>query len=215
MCRLSRNQGASTSWKPKGLSRPVMGLLLSPRRCNYIYIYNTKIYHVYFVNMVKIVTWYHVTLHSDHYGIILANDWTSCLDYRWILSWLEERWLGFKEGHSFVELGIQRTGKLVRSLCKAWRFSKGSFPTLWGFIFDEIPNKIISVGAYDVYANFLKVWLKRDRFLGNEETQWHRERQTSYLTLRWLPKPCTEDCIKFRCSRMNRSACRVVSDAAK
>jgi hypothetical protein len=27
MCRLSRNLGASTSWNPKGLSRPVTGLL--------------------------------------------------------------------------------------------------------------------------------------------------------------------------------------------
>jgi hypothetical protein len=27
MCRLSRNLGASTSWNPKGLSSPVMGLL--------------------------------------------------------------------------------------------------------------------------------------------------------------------------------------------
>jgi hypothetical protein len=27
MCRLSKNLGASTSWDPKGLSRPVMGLL--------------------------------------------------------------------------------------------------------------------------------------------------------------------------------------------
>jgi hypothetical protein len=27
MCRLSRNLGASTPWNPKGLSRPVMGLL--------------------------------------------------------------------------------------------------------------------------------------------------------------------------------------------
>src|SRR5215468_8297706 len=31
-CRLSRNLGASTSWNPKGLSRPVMGLL-------YLYLY--------------------------------------------------------------------------------------------------------------------------------------------------------------------------------
>jgi hypothetical protein len=33
MCRLSRNLGVSTSWNPKGLSRPVMGLLslISPR----------------------------------------------------------------------------------------------------------------------------------------------------------------------------------------
>jgi hypothetical protein len=27
MCRLSRNSGASTSWNPKGLSRPVAGKL--------------------------------------------------------------------------------------------------------------------------------------------------------------------------------------------
>jgi hypothetical protein len=27
MCRLSRNLGASTSWNPQGLFRPVMGLL--------------------------------------------------------------------------------------------------------------------------------------------------------------------------------------------
>jgi hypothetical protein len=27
MCRLSTNLGASTSWSPQGLSRPVMGLL--------------------------------------------------------------------------------------------------------------------------------------------------------------------------------------------
>jgi hypothetical protein len=27
MCRLSRNLGASTSWNPQGLSRPVMELL--------------------------------------------------------------------------------------------------------------------------------------------------------------------------------------------
>jgi hypothetical protein len=29
MCRLSRNSGASTSGNPKGLSRPVMGKLLT------------------------------------------------------------------------------------------------------------------------------------------------------------------------------------------
>jgi hypothetical protein len=32
MCRLTRNLGASTFWNPKGLSRPVMGLL-------YLYLY--------------------------------------------------------------------------------------------------------------------------------------------------------------------------------
>ena len=29
MCRMSLNLGASTSWNPQGLSRPVMGLLLT------------------------------------------------------------------------------------------------------------------------------------------------------------------------------------------
>jgi hypothetical protein len=36
MCRFSRNLGASTSWNPKGLSRPVMGLLYL-----YLYLYLT------------------------------------------------------------------------------------------------------------------------------------------------------------------------------
>jgi hypothetical protein len=33
MCRLSRNLGASTSWNPKGLLRPVMGRLLRLPEC--------------------------------------------------------------------------------------------------------------------------------------------------------------------------------------
>ena len=41
MCRLSWNLGASTSWNPQGLSRPVMGLLylLSSLSCDMIFIY--------------------------------------------------------------------------------------------------------------------------------------------------------------------------------
>jgi hypothetical protein len=34
VCRLSRNLGASTSWNPKGLSRPVQGLLYLTNNCN-------------------------------------------------------------------------------------------------------------------------------------------------------------------------------------
>ena len=37
MCRLSGNLGASTSWNPQGLSRPVMGLLYL-----YLYLYTVK-----------------------------------------------------------------------------------------------------------------------------------------------------------------------------
>ena len=33
MCRLSRNRGASASWNPQGLSRPVMGLLYPTLHC--------------------------------------------------------------------------------------------------------------------------------------------------------------------------------------
>jgi hypothetical protein len=43
MCRLSKNLGASTSWDPKDLSRPVMGLLyLLHRICMFIYIHSRK-----------------------------------------------------------------------------------------------------------------------------------------------------------------------------
>jgi hypothetical protein len=40
MCRLSKNLGPSTSWNPKGLSRPVMGLLyLYLKVITYVVIY--------------------------------------------------------------------------------------------------------------------------------------------------------------------------------
>ena len=41
MCRLSWNLGASPSWKPQGLSRPVMGLPFTRFNCN-IQIYSQK-----------------------------------------------------------------------------------------------------------------------------------------------------------------------------
>jgi hypothetical protein len=44
MCRLSKNLGASTSWSPKGLSRPVMGLL-------YLYLLN---YILVFTLLIKV-----------------------------------------------------------------------------------------------------------------------------------------------------------------
>ena len=37
MCRLSRNLGASTSWNPQDLSRPVMGLLYLYLLCEAVY----------------------------------------------------------------------------------------------------------------------------------------------------------------------------------
>jgi len=50
MCRLSWNLGASTSWNPQGLSRPVMGLL-------YLYLY---LYRV--ILTIKNVLFYAVAL---------------------------------------------------------------------------------------------------------------------------------------------------------
>jgi len=51
MCRLSSNMGASTSWNPQGLSRPVMGLL-------YLYLYLLlrmyQILHLYIFNVLLI-----------------------------------------------------------------------------------------------------------------------------------------------------------------
>jgi hypothetical protein len=38
MCRLSENLGASSSWNPQGLSRPVMGLLYLA----YMYLFTNK-----------------------------------------------------------------------------------------------------------------------------------------------------------------------------
>jgi len=50
MCRLSWNRGASTSWSPQGLSRPVMGLL----------------YHLQPYNVTKCMHWNWLTLHCDN-----------------------------------------------------------------------------------------------------------------------------------------------------
>jgi hypothetical protein len=44
MCRLSKNLGASTSWNPNGLSRPVMGLLYSTRVNKCIYYACARLY---------------------------------------------------------------------------------------------------------------------------------------------------------------------------
>jgi hypothetical protein len=44
MCRLSRNLGASASWNPQGLSRPVMGLR---------YLYCTEL--LYIVNNSEVI----------------------------------------------------------------------------------------------------------------------------------------------------------------
>jgi hypothetical protein len=46
MCRLSKNRGASTTWNPKGLSRPVMGLL-------YLYHYTSCCCYSFFSQYLK------------------------------------------------------------------------------------------------------------------------------------------------------------------
>jgi hypothetical protein len=58
MCRLSRNLGASISWNPKGLSRPVMGLL---------YLLPTIIYFIYPCYVLKnVLKWRAFTHASVH-----------------------------------------------------------------------------------------------------------------------------------------------------
>jgi hypothetical protein len=63
ICRLSRNLGASTSWNPKGLSRPVMGLL---------YRLACRFYNIQCKNYAHIL-WYFVRFHKFYtltlYGI--------------------------------------------------------------------------------------------------------------------------------------------------
>jgi hypothetical protein len=62
MCRLSKNLGASTSWSPKGMSRPVMGLL-------YHYLYELSFHvsvrrHVMFhgLNTLVLFKWSSVSM---------------------------------------------------------------------------------------------------------------------------------------------------------
>jgi hypothetical protein len=53
MCRLSRNSGASTSWNPKGLSRPVAGKLYLISHIKVTKIITNVLY--YFYKFYKIV----------------------------------------------------------------------------------------------------------------------------------------------------------------
>jgi len=64
MCRLSLNLGASTSWNPQGLSRPVMGLL-------YLYLY---LYH----GSIKVTVFWDMTLCSTM-AVSLTVDQTTRL----------------------------------------------------------------------------------------------------------------------------------------
>jgi len=61
MCRLSWNLGASTSWKPQGLSRPVMGLL-------YLYYYYYYCHYYYYIyNYYQSVSLHTCLLVSVHF----------------------------------------------------------------------------------------------------------------------------------------------------
>ena len=57
MCRLSWNLGASTSWNPQGLSRPVMGLLylyllaLPPLRPITLHKFHSEKFYIYFLKI--------------------------------------------------------------------------------------------------------------------------------------------------------------------
>jgi len=56
MCRLSLNLGASTSWNPQGLSRPVMELLylaiLTKRCCYYLPFVEIFSFHQNFITLL-------------------------------------------------------------------------------------------------------------------------------------------------------------------
>ena len=70
MCRLSINLGASKSWNPKGLSRPVMGLLY---RYIIIYVY---CYFIYMTITIYRIIIYVIYVASENH----ANHTNRCVN---------------------------------------------------------------------------------------------------------------------------------------
>jgi hypothetical protein len=68
MCRLSRNSGASASWNPKGLSRPVAGklyLYLWHNRCSFETLVSAHfVMFVLWCVFLKALTWHLVTWYA-------------------------------------------------------------------------------------------------------------------------------------------------------
>jgi hypothetical protein len=110
MCRLSWNLGASTSWNPQGLTRPIMGLLFRPcvtiSVCNLWYIPSRvkSRRHWIMVSAVMIAPipnrlssywWNHLIspvriviapmAPVSGYGLLFTmwDEWFSCIDINW------------------------------------------------------------------------------------------------------------------------------------
>jgi hypothetical protein len=64
MCRMSSNLGASTSWNPNGLSRPVMGLL---------YLYKQAVYNAVACNFSLLLSFKTFYLYVIHFSLIEHN----------------------------------------------------------------------------------------------------------------------------------------------
>ena len=79
MCRLSWNLGASTSWIPQGLSRPVMGLLYL-----YLGLYGTHVHVISCTLMRKVLprNWQLLTLREDRLQRISPSSDSKCGKYR-------------------------------------------------------------------------------------------------------------------------------------
>jgi len=73
MCPLSWNLGASTSWNPQGLSRPIMGLL---------YLYSRQ--NINGCKLVLVQAHYHTVLISQHCKFMLVNFiYSRILKFQW------------------------------------------------------------------------------------------------------------------------------------
>jgi hypothetical protein len=91
MCRLSWNLGASTSWNPQGLSRPVMGLL-------YLYLYNK------FYTPTTLTTQLYFPLRfSDQHSVCVC-----CTPLTWCTSFSPESSLFYQPSNISLRLIIKK-----------------------------------------------------------------------------------------------------------
>lgn len=117
-------------------------------------------------------------------GLLFTNYRPFWLHYRRKILLTTWKMVASKEGLSFVELGIQKASKLLRSLCKVWLLAKGSFLTFRVSGSKKFLHENISVGPYGVYEKFLQAWLKSGWFFGDikrytdKQTETKTQRQT-------------------------------------
>jgi hypothetical protein len=141
MCRLSLNLGASTSWNPQGLSRPVMGLL----------------YHLH--TGMKLVYLGQLWLQSLflHSPILRLNEWsswrldTNCESLNKLLSLSVQIEARFNCNVCFCHYTLYKAAVDVYQHCRKGAVNKLSYDTTWRGLYIGCLYVVILLGYFTVH----------------------------------------------------------------